>query len=110
MSLISENHIEDQSINWFTELEYQYKTGYDIAPEGNSPERDDFRKVILEDRLKSSLTKINSGTPIETINNATYEILNPNIPGLLQSNRQMHKLMTKGLKQPMNLMKYIMRI
>ena len=98
MSLIIEEQVELQSIEWFKELGYEYKNGLDIAPEGNNPERDDFRKVILKDRLKSSLTRLNPDIPIETINNASSEIFNPNTPGLLQSNREMHKLMTKGLK------------
>ena len=98
MNIITEEQLELLCINWFVELGYEYKDGHDIAPESNNPERDDFRKVILEDRLKSSLTRINPDIPIETINNASSEILNPNTPGLLQSNREMHKLMTKGLK------------
>ena len=52
MSLITEEQVELQSIEWFQELGYQYKDGYDIAPEGVNPERDDFRQVILEERLK----------------------------------------------------------
>ena len=59
MPLITEEQVELQSIKWFVELGYEYKDGLDIAPESNNPERDDFRKVILEDRLKSSLTRIN---------------------------------------------------
>src|SRR6056300_616025 len=98
MNIITEEQLEQLCIDWFVELGYEYKDGHDIAPESNNPERDDFRKVILEDRLKSSLTRINPDIPIVTINNASSEILNPNIPGLMQSNREMHKLMTKGLK------------
>ena len=52
MSLITEEQVELQSIEWFKELGYQYKDGYEIAPEGENPERDDFRQVILEERLK----------------------------------------------------------
>ena len=98
MNIITEEQLELLCIDWFVELGYEYKDGHDIAPEGNNTERDDFRKVILEDRLKSSLIRINPDIPVETINNATSEILNLNIPGLMQSNREMHKLMTKGLK------------
>jgi type I restriction enzyme R subunit len=40
MSLITEEQVELQSIEWFKELGYQYKDGYDIAPEGaNSRKR-----------------------------------------------------------------------
>ena len=98
MSLINEEQVELQSIKWFEELGYQYKDGYKIAPEGINPERDDFRKVILEDRLRSALIKINSDIPSQTINNSISQILNPNIPSLLNCNREMHKWITKGLK------------
>ena len=46
MSLITEEQVELQSIEWFKELGYQYKDGYEIAPEGVNSERDDFRLVI----------------------------------------------------------------
>tara|TARA_B100001057_G_scaffold499736_1_gene611525 strand:+ start:5456 stop:8557 length:3102 start_codon:yes stop_codon:yes gene_type:complete len=98
MSLITEEQVEFQSIEWFKELGYQYKDGYEIAPEGIKPERDDFRKVILEDRLKSALIRINSDIPNQTINNSITQILNPNISSLLNCNRMMHKWITKGLK------------
>lgn len=98
MALISEDQVELQSIEWFKELGYHYKHGDDISPEGIEPERDDFRKVILADRLKSALIKINSDIPSQTINNNLSQILNPNIPSLLSCNREMHKWITKGLK------------
>ena len=60
MSLITEEQVELQSIEWFKELGYQYKDGYDIAPEGVNSERDDFRQVILEERERQKLLKINA--------------------------------------------------
>ena len=98
MSLITEEQVELQSIDWFKELGYQYKDGYEIAPEGVNPERNNFRQVVLEDRLRSALIRINPDIPNETINNSIPQILNPNIPGLLNCNREMHKWITKGLK------------
>ena len=71
MSLIDEDQVELQSIEWFKELGYQYKNGYDIAPEGVNPERDDFRQVILEERLKSALLRINLDIPNQTIQTST---------------------------------------
>ena len=53
-------------------------------------ERDDFRQIILEERLKS-LIRINPDIPNQTIQNSLPQILNPNIPGLLNCNREMHK-------------------
>lgn len=98
MSLITEEQVELQSIEWFKELGYQHKDGYEIAPEGVNPERDNFRQVILEERLRSALIRINPDIPNQTINNSIPEIINPDIPVLLSCNREMHKWITKGLK------------
>ena len=48
MSLINEDQVELQGINWLKELGYQYKNGYDISPDGTNPERDNFRKEFLK--------------------------------------------------------------
>ena len=98
MPLIDEDQVELQSIEWFKELGYQYKDGYEISPEGANPERNNFRQVVLEDRLRSVLIRINPDIPNQTIQNSIPQILNPNIPGLLNCNREMHKWITKGLK------------
>lgn len=98
MSLINEDQVELQSIKFFKELGYEYKNGYVLAPEGDNSERDDYRKVILEDRLKSALVKINPDIPSKIIKNSITQILSPNIPSLLSCNREMHKWITKGLK------------
>ena len=96
--IINEEQVELSTIDWFKELGYEYKDGYEIAPEGIDPERDNFKQVILEERLKNSLVKINSDIPYQTIDESIPQILSPNIPGLINCNREMHKLMTKGLK------------
>ena len=98
MPLITEDQVELQSLEWFKELGFEYANGYDIAPDGTNPERDNFRKVILEDRLRSALVSINADIPTQTINNSISQILNPNIPSLLNCNRETHKWITKGLK------------
>ena len=90
MSFIDEEDLEKFSIEWFKEIGYQFVHGPDIAPDSKSPERDDFRKVILEDRLRSALIRLNPEVPTKTIDAAVLQIINPNIPGLIASNRQFH--------------------
>ena len=46
-SIITEEDLENFSIEWFKEIGYQFAHGPNIAPDSKSPERDDFRKVIL---------------------------------------------------------------
>ncbi len=97
MSLITEDLLEQQCLDWFKEIGYSYVFGPDLAPDGDSPERDDFRQVILPGRLRSSLQKLNPKVPSATIDSAISQLTNPNIPGLLASNRQIHRLMTQGV-------------
>ena len=43
MALVTEDQVELQSIEWFKDLGYQYVYGYDIAVDGETPERTDYR-------------------------------------------------------------------
>ena len=55
MAFINEEYLEDMSIEWFKEIGYSFVYGPDLAPDGKSPEREDFREVILIDRLRTAL-------------------------------------------------------
>ena len=97
MSFITEEDIENISIEWFKEIGYSFVHGPDLAHNGKSPEREDFRKVILIERLRTALKKLNPEVPSATIESAVLQLTNRNIPGLLSSNRQFHQWMTTGL-------------
>ena len=57
MALVTEDQVELQSIEWFKDLGYQYVCGYDIAVDGETPERTDY-PVILKESTPLS-TRIN---------------------------------------------------
>jgi len=97
MALITEDHLEQQCLEWFKELGYAYTFAPDLAPDGTTPERNDFRQVILTGRLRSALQRLNPGVPAGTIETAVLQLANPNVPGLLASNRNFHRWMTQGL-------------
>ena len=98
MALVTEDQVELLSIDWFKELGYQYKCGHDIAPDGEEPERTDYRSVVLKDRLQTALIHINPDIPASAINTALSQLTNPNIPALMSCNRQVHQWLTKGIK------------
>ena len=98
MALVTEDQVELLCIDWFRDLGYQYKCGYDIASDGDEPERIDYRSVILQERLQSALTRINPDIPASAVISAISHLVNPNIPALLSCNRQIHQWLTKGIK------------
>ncbi|MFM9089726.1 MAG: type I restriction endonuclease, partial [Cyanobium sp.] len=97
MALITEDHLEQQCLDWFQEQGYTHVFAPQLDSDGTSPERTDFRQVILTGRLRSALQRLNPGVPAGTIESAVLQLANPNVPGLLASNREFHRWMTQGL-------------
>jgi type I restriction enzyme R subunit len=97
MALITEDHLEQQCLEWFQGLGYTHVFAPQLDSDGASPERTDFRQVILTGRLRSALQRLNPGVPAGTIESAVLQLANPNVPGLLASNRNFHRWMTQGV-------------
>jgi type I restriction enzyme R subunit len=97
MARITEDHLEQQCLEWFQHIGYSHVFAPQLDSDGASPERSDFRQVILSGRLRSALQRLNPGVPASTIDTAVLQLANPNVPGLLASNRQFHRWLTQGL-------------
>jgi type I restriction enzyme, R subunit len=95
--IITEDQLEQQCINWFADQGYLYKNGYDIAPDGNSPERDDYHQVVLKQRLLNQLAIINPELPIEALNDVVNTVSSPDTPILIKNNRAFHKFVVEGV-------------
>ncbi len=59
----TESELEEAVLEWLRGLNYDYMLGPEIAPDGERPERQDYREVVLLDRLKRSLRNINTRVP-----------------------------------------------
>jgi type I restriction enzyme R subunit len=97
MTRITENHIELLTIQRLEELGYNYLFGPEIAPDGNTPERDTFEQVLLLNRLKSAIRKINLDIPADAQNDAIKEIQRIASPEQLANNEAFHRLLTEGI-------------
>jgi type I restriction enzyme R subunit len=96
MAVISEDHIEQIVIQEFIDLGYAYVNGADISPEGISQERD-FDEVVLKQRLREAIKKINPNVPIEAQEDAIKKLLRSDSPSLFQNNYNVHKYLTEGV-------------
>ncbi|MFY9153994.1 MAG: type I restriction endonuclease subunit R, partial [Prolixibacteraceae bacterium] len=97
MPRITENHIELLAIQRLESLGYHYLYGPDIALDGHSPERDSFEQVLLINRLKTAVRKINPGIPSDAQIKAIKEIQRIASPELLANNETFHRLLTEGI-------------
>ena len=96
MTRIVEQDVEDACIDWLEELGYDYVYGPEISPDGEHPERSDYKDVVLVDRLRNALEKIND-VPLEAIDSAIKKLIHPDTPNLLDNNHNFHKMLTDGI-------------
>lgn len=92
-----EDHLEEAAIEILQELGYSYAFGPDIAYDGDSPERNNYKDVILEQRVKDALFNINRNLPEEALDEAYKKIINFNSPILIENNKEFHKLLVEGI-------------
>lgn len=92
-----ESQLEEAALEWFEELGYELVFGPDIAPEGEYPEREDYSDVILAERLKDALSRINPKMPASAIEDAYRQITIPQSPSLLMNNKSFQKMITDGI-------------
>lgn len=93
----AESDLEQAALEWFEELNYDKAYGPDISPEGEYPERQYYQDVILEDRLRDALIRINKQVPREAIEEAVRIITIPRSPSLLINNKAFQKMITDGI-------------
>src|SRR5690242_13260602 len=94
---VTESTVEEAALGWFAELGYQVRHGAAIAPEGPDAERAGYGDVVLVDRLRVALARINPAVPAAAREEALRKLLHPGHPGLIANNRQVHRWLVEGV-------------
>lgn len=76
--------------------------GKDISPEGLFCERENFSQVVLLNRLRTAIAKINPTIPSDAQEAAVQKVLRINSPDLLHNNEEFHRLLVEKVKVPYN--------
>ena len=101
MSLaITENDVEQAMLEWLTSLGWSVAHGPDISPpDAKTPgsERDTYRDVVLRHRLADAIARLNPHIPAGARDDALRQVLSPNVPGLVNANRQLHRWLVDGV-------------
>jgi type I restriction enzyme, R subunit len=97
--ILNENNLTEQPvIDWLKELGYEYLFGPDISIGGAFQERNDYRNVVLETRLKRSLRRINPDIPEDKIDQVVDEIVNFSHQDIELGNKELFQKLTEGVK------------
>ncbi len=95
---LNESDIEIASLEWFESLGYAVANGPDVAPGESAAERNSFRDVVLEDRLRSAIGRLNPEIPGDAQEDAVRKVLRVASPSLVQTNRAFHKMLRDGVE------------
>ncbi|MDX2272722.1 MAG: type I restriction endonuclease subunit R [Cyanobacteriota bacterium] len=94
---MNENDIEQLALTWFQDNGWAYLYGPDIAPDGSTPERTDYRQVLLPNPLLEALYRLNPSVPGSTLEEVRDRIGRPQHPSLIQNNRAFHESLVEGI-------------
>jgi type I restriction enzyme R subunit len=94
---ITESEIEEFAIELLRRQGYGYAYGPDIAPDGDTPERAGFGDVLLEERLRKAVGRINPGIPADVREDALKQLHRLNSPELVANNEAFHRMLTEGI-------------
>ena len=102
MTKITESQIEEFAIELLEKQGYAYIYGPDIAPDSDSPERNSFADVLLIDRLRAAVKRINPDLPEDIREDAIKQIERIGSPELIANNETFHRMLTEGIKVNVN--------
>ncbi len=99
MRNFTESVVEDAALAWLESLGYTVKHGQDIAHGVPGAERVDpnYRDVILADRLRQALVRLNPEIPADAIEDAYRKLTRIDASSLVERNRIVHRMLVDGI-------------
>jgi type I restriction enzyme R subunit len=94
---MTEDQLEREALEWLAELGYTHLYGPDIAHDGDNPERESYRDVLLTMRLRASIARLNPQVPLVAREDALRQVLELGVPVQLSANRLFHRLLVSGV-------------
>ncbi|WP_284078836.1 type I restriction endonuclease subunit R [Herbaspirillum aquaticum] len=94
---MTEDQLEQETLGWLSDVGYSILNGPNIAYDGPNPERSDYRQILLLNRLKAAIDRLNPMIPASAREDALKQIQDLGIPVLLTANRHFHKLLVNGV-------------
>jgi type I restriction enzyme R subunit len=97
MTSFTESVVEEAALAWLESLSFVVKHGPEIAPGELFAERQNYGQVVLEDRLRQALVRLNPDLPPEALDDAFRKITRPEGATLEARNRAVHRMIVDGV-------------
>ncbi len=97
---LNESNLTEQSfVEWLQNQGYEHVYGSNIAPGQSNAERDNFRDVVLRERLLASIRRFNPQLPAEQAEHVVNDIAGYHNADLILGNKEMFSFITEGMKK-----------
>jgi type I restriction enzyme R subunit len=96
--ILNEGTVEDITLGWFHELGYVIMHGPDLAPGEAGAERETYGDVLLTERLRTAIERLNPSIPAEAKDEALRKVLRVDGPDLITANRRFHSMLRDGVE------------
>ena len=97
MTTLTEADVESAALEWLAALGWQTAHGPDIGPGGPNEERADYGSVVLEQRLRDALARLNADLPSEALEDAFRKLTRPEGSTIEARNRAFHRMLAEGV-------------
>ena len=97
MAFISEADVEAALLDQLEALGYSRLADSIAGPDGSAPERASYSDVVLMDRLKRAMDRLNPDIPSEARQDALKKIIADETPSLIEENRRIHRALVEGI-------------
>jgi type I restriction enzyme R subunit len=97
MPAFTESVVEEAALAWLESIGWQVAHGPDIAPGMPAAERTDYGEVVLAQRLRDALVRLNPELPADALEDAFRELTRPEGADPIQRNRTLHWLLVDGV-------------
>ncbi len=91
------NKVELPAITKLQELGWTYIHGDELSPDHPNKERNSYKDVVLEKRLRSAIKRINSWISDENLNKVTNELIRIQTTTLQEANQSIHETLIHHL-------------
>lgn len=97
MSGITEGVVEEACLEYFGALGYSTLHGPEIGPGGAAQERSSWEDVVLVERLRDAVARINTDLPAASVDAVVAKVLRAESQNAIAENLRVHQLVTEGV-------------
>ena len=97
MGRFTESDVEDAALAWLETMGWCIAHDPDVAPDMPAAERRDYGEVVLAQRLRDALARLNPALPAVALEDAFRKLTRPEGADLVARNRALHRLLVDGV-------------